>query len=116
METNETKSNGILVVGLKGRLDAQTSPDFQKRLLASIGAGEKQVALDCGNLEYISSAGLRVLLLASRDLRAAGGRIVLFSLPTHLKETFDLAGLSAMLALFDSKEQAIASFKGKAEG
>jgi|SRR5262245_6670935 len=110
METSETKTNGIILLGLKGRLDATTSPQLQEKLLAALAGGEKHFAIDCAQLEYISSAGLRVLLLVTKQLRTVSGKMVLYALKPHVKEVFDLAGFSAALPLFGSQTDALASF------
>lgn len=111
METTESKINRIVVLGLKGKLDANTSPQLQEKFFASIAGGEKQFAIDCAQLEYINSAGLRVLLLAAKQLRNVSGKIVLYALKTHVKEVFDLAGFSAVFPLLGSQTEALASFK-----
>ena len=110
MEMTETKTNGIVTLGLKGKLDATTSPQLQEKLLGSIAGGEKHFAIDCAQLEYISSAGLRVLLLVTKQLRTISGKIVLYALKPHVKEVFDLAGFSAALPLFGSQSEALSSF------
>ncbi len=111
METTESKINGTVVLGLKGKLDANTSPQLQEKLFASIAGGEKRFAIDCAQLEYISSAGLRALLLAAKQLRNVSGKIVLYALKTHVKEVFDLAGFSATFPLLNSQTEAFASSK-----
>jgi len=111
METSETKVNDIVMLGLKGKLDTTTSPQLQEKLLGSIAGGEKHFAIDCAQLEYVSSAGLRVLLLVTKQLRAANGKMVLYALKPHVKEVFDLAGFSAAMPLFGSQTDALASFK-----
>jgi len=111
METTESKINGIVVLGIKGKLDTNTAPQLQEKLFASITGGEKQFAIDCAQLEYISSAGLRVLLLAAKQLRNVSGKIVLYALKTHVKEVFDLAGFSAAFPLLNSQAEALSSFK-----
>ena len=110
METTETKTNGIVMLGLKGKLDTTTAPQLQEKLLAAIAGGEKQFAIDCAQLEYISSAGLRVLLLVAKQLRSGNGKIALYALKAHVKEVFDLAGFSAALPLFGSQSEALSSF------
>ena len=111
METSETKINDVIMLGLKGKLDALTSPPLQEKLLGAIAGGEKHFAVDCAQLEYISSAGLRVLLLVTKQLRPVSGKMVLYGLKPHVKEVFDLAGFSAALPLFGSQTDALASFK-----
>src|SRR5712691_3335609 len=111
MEAIESKINGIVVLGLKGKLDTSTAPQLQEKLFASITGGEKQFAIDCAQLEYISSAGLRALLLAAKQLRNVSGKIVLYALKTHDKEVNDIDGLSATLPILNSQTEALTSFK-----
>jgi anti-sigma B factor antagonist len=111
MDITESKVSEIVIFGLKGRLDTTTAQSAQEKLLASIGGGEKHLAIDCVQLEYISSAGLRALLLAAKQLRAVNGKIVLYGLKEHIKEVFDLAGFSAAFPIFHSQVEALNSFK-----
>ena len=111
METIETKTNGVVILGLKGKLDASTAPQLQERLLSAMGGGDKQFAIDCAQLDYISSAGLRVLILTAKQLRNVGGRMVLYALQSHVKEVFELAGLFTVLPMADSQAEALSSFK-----
>ena len=70
MQVNESKNGDIVVLSVSGRLDSNTSLDFEEKVIASIKSGERKVVLDFGTLEYISSAGLRVLLKATREAKA----------------------------------------------
>lgn len=114
METFESRTNGVVILGLKGKLDASTAPQLQERLLSAMAGGEKQFAIDCAQLDYISSAGLRVLILTAKQLRNTGGKMILCCLQSHVKEVFELAGLFTVLPMSDSQAEALASFK-KAE-
>jgi len=111
MEIREDKRGDIVIVGLKGRLDASTSNRLEERLLALIDGGEKRFVIDFSQLDYISSSGLRVLLMAAKRLRDANGKIVLSSLKDHIKEVFDIAGFSSIFPIFHSQEEAINGFQ-----
>ncbi len=111
MEITKSKINDIVIFSLKGRMDTTTAPQMQDQLLVAIGSGEKRLAIDCAQLEYISSAGLRALLMAAKQLKNVNGKIVLYSLKAHIREVFDLAGFSAAFPLFNSQADALASFK-----
>ncbi len=110
MEMTKEKRGPIVILAVKGRLDASTSNKLEESLLASIETGEKQFALDFSRLDYISSAGLRVLLLAMKKLTNAEGKLVLCSLQEQIKEVFDIAGFSSLFPLFTSPEEALRSF------
>ena len=68
MEVVEKKQNGICILGLLGRLDSNTSPEFEKKIFEVIEDGTKSVIVDFESLDYISSAGLRVLLKATKHI------------------------------------------------
>ena len=107
MEIQVEARNGIRVVGLIGRLDTSTSPDLEKRLLGLAYAGERRLVLDFGGVEYISSAGLRVLLLVVKRLRAAGGELVLCTLGPAVRQVFELAGFIAIFPIEASRAAAV---------
>jgi len=107
MDIAEDKTGNILLLQLKGRLDASTSGALEGKLMGSIGGGERQIVLDCSHLDYVSSAGLRVLLIAAKKLNTANGKLVLASLKDHVREVFDLAGFTDIFSLFPSREEAV---------
>ena len=92
-------------------MDATTSNGLEERLLALIDGGEKQFVIDFSQLDYISSSGLRVLLLSAKRLRGSNGKIVLSSLKEHIKEIFEIAGFSSIFNIFQSQEDAINGFQ-----
>ena len=106
MEINQSRQDQVLVFALSGRLDAKTSEAFEQQLLAAIAAGDRNVLLDFSSLDYISSAGLRVLLLAARKLQESNGKIVLCGLKPTLKTVFDIAGFSTIFSIFASRDEA----------
>lgn len=109
LEVGEIKNDGIITFELKGRLDSNTSNDFEERLLSSIQNGESKIILDFGNLEYISSAGLRVLLKAARELKGGDGKLLLCALKDYIREVFDLSGFVSFLPIYATKDECIAA-------
>jgi anti-anti-sigma factor len=109
MEAIETQVGDNLVIILKGRLDASTAGPVESQLLARIEAGERKVVVDLAEMDYISSAGLRVFLLALKRLTAGGGAIVLCSLQEPVRQIFDIAGFSGLFSIFPSRDEALAS-------
>lgn len=110
MEITEDKTGNVIIFGLKGRLDANTSNALQEKLFASIDDGTNRFAVNFTDLDYISSAGLRVLLLAVKKLKSVNGRIALYALKDQVREIFDIAGFSSIFPFFDSQEEALGSF------
>ncbi|MBN2141168.1 MAG: STAS domain-containing protein [Desulfovibrionaceae bacterium] len=107
MELKCTKDSGRLVVAVKGRMDAVTAPDFEKGCAAEIDRGEKDMIVDLGGLEYISSAGLRAILSTAKRLKAAGGGIRFCSLKGMVQEVFTVSGFSSMFPIHDALDEAL---------
>ena len=109
MEMSEGKRGDVLILGLSGRLDATNSKAFEERILTVIDAGERRLLVDLSHLDYVSSAGLRVFLLAAKRLTGVNGKIVLCSLKEPVREVFDIAGFSSVFSLYGSSDEALAS-------
>ena len=108
MDIHEEKQEGVLVLVPEGRVDSTTSDDLEKRLVGHMDRGERRLVIDMGGIEYISSAGLRVLLLLAKRLRAAGGDLVLCALGPAVRQVFELAGFLPIFRLEATREQALA--------
>lgn len=106
MEISERKVGDVCVVELNGRLDSGTSDSLAQRLHHLIDGGERRLVIDGEKLDYISSTGLRVLLVAAKRLKAADGKIVLSSLKPHILEVFEIAGFKSIFPIYGSAGQA----------
>ena len=112
MKIQDHKKGSTAVVEVEGRLDSVTSNELEKKLLSLLQGGEKNLLIDFTGLDYISSAGLRVLLIAAKKTKAAGGRVVLANLVNNVKEVFEIAGFTGIFPIFQSQAEALAAFKG----
>jgi anti-sigma B factor antagonist len=110
MEIWENRQGGVVILAVHGKLDASTSSLFEERVLPLLEKGEKNFLIDFAHLEYISSAALRRLLVLAKGASKAGGRVVLVSLQSHIREIFDMAGFTQMFPMYASMEEAIRSF------
>ncbi len=106
MQISTRTSNDIHIVAIAGSLDSTTSPEAQKALDVVL-ASAKKVVLDFSALDYISSAGLRVLLGAAKKLKASGGTLRMFGLNQSVREVFEISGFSAILAVYPSEAEAL---------
>lgn len=106
MQISTRTSNDIHIVAVTGSLDSTTSPEAQKSLDAVV-AGAKKVLLDFSQLDYISSAGLRVLLGAAKQLRASGGKLGMFGLNQSVREVFEISGFASILSIYPSEAEAL---------
>ena len=110
MEIIEDKQSGISIFKLNGRLDSNTSLGFEKKIFQAITDGSKNMVIDFKDLDYISSAGLRVILKATKALKREDGRIMLCSMQDYVKEVFEIAGFDSFLPIVPSIDDAIRSF------
>ena len=106
MEFREEQRDGWLVLHLEGRLDAGSAPDFDAALEALTGDGALKLALNCENLAYISSAGLRSFLTLAKKLRAGQGQLHFCGLSGMVKEIFEISGFTGMFVIRDTVEDA----------
>ena len=92
--TNE-RNNAQLTVAIEGRLDTTTAPQLEK-FLSENSKGIKDMVIDMAKLEYISSAGLRVLLAAHKKMSKTG-TLKLVNVCDEVMEVFDMTGFSDIL-------------------
>ena len=107
MEITEEQRADIVILRVIGRLDASTSKELENRISSLIASSQGKMVIDLSELDYISSAGLRVFLLALKRMDAVKGKMILCSLRNAVKEVFDIAGFSSFLTLASSTEEAI---------
>jgi len=96
MTINTTRSEEKTTLAILGRLDTSTSPKLQEALLSEFGIA-KHIELDFAGLVYVSSAGLRVLLLGEKTAKARGGRQTLINVSPDIAEVFEITGFSRVL-------------------
>ncbi len=112
MDITTRTHNDVTLVAFTGNLDSNTSPQAQQALDAILASGARKMAIDCTALDYISSAGLRVLLGTAKRLSGAGGggALRLFGLNETVREVFDISGFSTILAVFATEADALKGF------
>ncbi|MCX6841798.1 MAG: STAS domain-containing protein [candidate division WOR-3 bacterium] len=99
------------VMEVTGRLDAVTSPAFEKEIIAFFSNPAQGLALDLGQVDYISSAGLRVMLLGAKKAKESNGGLALFGLRSQVMEVFRISGLTSLLAILPNEAEALAAIE-----
>ena len=97
MTISKQQNGSALTLALEGRLDTTTSPELEKELKASLD-GADSLVLDFSKLDYISSAGLRVLLSAHKQMSGKGGMKVT-NVNEIVREVFDVTGFADILTV-----------------
>jgi len=103
------RSGDVVVLLPQGRLDSNNAAQAEGEILAHVAAGANRLVIDFSGLDYISSAGLRVILVVAKRLKQAGGALVLCRLPAHIREVFEISGFLSILTATDTREEAIAA-------
>jgi anti-anti-sigma factor len=111
MDITESKTADIVTLSLSGRLDMASAKAFEDRILAHIDSGGRRIAIDLAGLDYISSAGLRVFILAGKRLDKAQGKLALCALTAPVQEIFDIAGFTPLFAIYDSPQAALQALR-----
>lgn len=110
VEIHTRKEQKASVITVIGRLDAVTAPEYEKRMRDVIDGGESRLVIDLAGLEYISSAGLRGLLVTAKLLRARGGQVRCASVSGTVREVFDISGFGAIFPMDESTGASLAAF------
>src|SRR5262245_29707174 len=108
MDIEVTTKLQAVIVAVRGRLDTTSAPLFEQHLADIIAQGATYVVVQCSGLVYISSAGLRSVLLSGKKLQAQQGRLVFVALQDAVKEVFEISGFSSIFQTFASEEAALA--------
>jgi anti-anti-sigma factor len=101
------------IVVMMKRLDAYTASSVEAELTRLITSGTKKIVCDFSQTDYLASAGLRVLLTATKSLHRAGGRIVLCSLRPYVLEVFEISGLNSIFKIYASVDAALEALKSE---
>ena len=110
MEIIEEMQNDINIYRLIGRLDSNTSQGFEQKLFQAISEGAKNMVVDFKDIDYISSAGLRVVLKAFKALQREDGRVILCSMQEYVREIFKMIGIDSFVPTLDTMDDALKAF------
>ncbi|MGM0369295.1 MAG: STAS domain-containing protein [Bacillota bacterium] len=108
METNFKTKNKIKIIELIGDLDGNSATKVREEIMAHIDNNSKLV-IDMSKCEYVSSAGLRLLLIIAKKVKAVGGKGVLAGLVDEVKDVMEITGFDHMLTSYETVDQAINS-------
>lgn len=110
MEISKEKKNGITCLKIEGCLDASNSSVAEKNIRDTIAAEGANLVIDLSALQYVSSAGLRVILVIAKDIKVKNGKIVLCSMTESVRKVFDISGFTSIFDIQDNIEAALKRF------
>ena len=85
------------LVTLEGRLDTTNADQFMKDITPLMNGSHQEIEMDCTDMEYTSSQGLRMFLMLQKNVSARGAELVLKNMKPHVKEVFDITGFSHII-------------------
>ena len=109
MTISEAHEAGVVVVSPHGRIDSTTSAILERHLQGVAAAGQTRVVVDFSGVDYISSAGLRVMLALAKRGREQKGRVALFGMNDSVRQVFELAGFVALFTIAPTRAEALHS-------
>jgi anti-anti-sigma factor len=110
VQITTVEKDGVTVVAFVGNLDTNTSPQAQQKLDGLVADGSSRILVDFGSLDYLSSAGLRILLATAKKLRQAGGGLRFCGLNETVAEVFQISGFDRIFEIYGTEAEAMEDF------
>ena len=107
MNIKQSKAGEVNIVEVEGRLDTTNYAQLEHHLSSLTDNNEIMILMDMGKLEYISSSGLRILLMFLKKIKAADGRFMLCSLSPDIREIFEISGFINIFEIFEDQDAAL---------
>lgn len=108
MEFKTETSGNTTILKTSGRMDIVNAPEFEKAVQDLLGQGITRIVADLAQVDYISSAGLRAILVAAKKAKAGRADLVFSCVSGMVLEVFTISGFKSMFRLFDTTEEALA--------
>ncbi len=109
MKVSISQDGPVTIVALEGKVDTDTCNDVETALLAEIGKGATRMVIDMAEVDYISSAGLRSVLIAGKKIKAVKGRVAFCNLRPLIFDVFDASGFTTILTVCGARDEAVAA-------
>jgi anti-anti-sigma factor len=111
MEIVIKKNDTCTVVEINGRLNTANFASLEKEFTQLIEKGERKLLVDCEKLDYVSSSGLRVFLVALKSLNKVNGKFVMCNLQESIIEIFEVSGFITIFEVYATKNEALEACK-----
>lgn len=105
----QERAGDVLVIAPAGRIDSVTAKTLEAAVLDVVAGGANRLVVDLAAVDYVSSAGLRVILLAGKKAKASGGTLVLAGLKQTIRDVFEISGFLRLFEVRETREEAVAA-------
>jgi anti-anti-sigma factor len=113
MKTTITKENNATIVALNGRLDSNSAPQFEQQLQDFLVSPSTHLLFDFNNLDYISSAGLRIILNTAKAYKSGKYLFITCAMQEHVQEVFEISGFDSFITIHRSLDESLSSLKNQ---
>jgi anti-anti-sigma factor len=110
MKMTKREADGVTIVSFEGKLDTNTCPEAEAHIKDLLDQGIKKLLVDFKSLDFVSSAGLRVLLASAKRLETSGGELRVCGLNETVHEIFEISGFSVILNVCADEDEALKAF------
>jgi anti-sigma B factor antagonist len=110
MQLHEIEHPSAAVFKIEGRLDASATSELEQKVLQSLDRGARHLIMDFSDLEYINSAGLRILVMSYQRLKPLGGQVLICGVRDYIAEIFDISGYNRIFGMYADVEMALREF------
>jgi stage II sporulation protein AA (anti-sigma F factor antagonist) len=103
--------DGVLLLSIEGQINGNNAVELEQHLRSCVDKAMYRIALDFSGVNYISSAGLRIVLWLAKQLQDHDGRLALYGLRPNVLEIFEMCGFTGILTIVDDREAALAKIR-----
>jgi anti-sigma B factor antagonist len=116
MQLQEIDHPTATVFRIKGRLDATSTTELEQKVLLRLDRGVTHLIMDFSELEYINSAGLRILVMSYQRLHSRGGQVMVCGVRDYIAEIFEISGYNRIFIMCHDAAQALESINSPSDG
>ena len=116
MNITKDDRKGVVILRCEGRLDATTSISLEEEINALIDLERIKIMIDFSRIDYLSSAGMRLLLSMTKRLKNKRGKLSIFGIHDEVREIINMAGFEKVLAIYSAEEEALQANDEKMAG
>lgn len=110
VDIKEEAKGDVLILRISGRLDAISSPKAERIVFDYVNKGQHKLLLDFSGVDYLSSAGMRMLLSVSKKLKSLPGKLILFSVTVDVMDILKMSGFDHVLEIVVTEDDGLRKF------
>ncbi len=110
MNLKETITDRAIVIQIEGRLDTTNFSQLENKIMGHVDSGNLNILVDCRDMDYVSSSGLRIFLISLKKITSLNGQFVLCDLQESIREIFEISGFSSIFKIYGNQGKALDAF------